>query len=191
MIKLDRIYTGGGDTGVTSLGNGERVPKYDIRVCAYGTVDEVNSIIGIAQAHLQDEILKKMIARVQNDLFDLGADLCTPHGKERRSGALRITKQQRKRLETEIDYLNGSLESLTSFVLPGGTLAAAHLHLARTVARRAERNVCELAERDEVGKETLKYLNRLSDFLFVLARFCNDCGKSDVLWSPGGTQTNS
>ena len=109
------------------------MPKYDIRVCAYGTVDEVNSIIGIAQAHLQDEILKKMIARVQNDLFDLGADLCTPHGKERRSGALRITKQQRKRLETEIDYLNGSLESLTSFVFQADFVAA-HLHLAHSCA---------------------------------------------------------
>ena len=191
MVKLDRIYTGGGDAGATSLGNGERVSKNNIRVQAYGTVDEVNAIVGMVQAYLNDQSLKSMLARIQNDLFDLGADLCTPQGKERKTGALRMTDEQWQRLENEIDIVNDGLEPLTSFVLPGGSTVAAHLHLARTVVRRAERVVCELAEREEVSKAALRYLNRLSDFFFVLSRHCNDRGNSDVLWVPGGNQSKT
>ncbi len=191
MVKLDRIYTGGGDAGATSLGNGERVSKNNIRVQAYGTVDEVNAIVGMVQAYLNDQLLKSMLARIQNDLFDLGADLCTPQGKERKTGALRMTDEQWQRLENEIDIVNDGLEPLTSFVLPGGSTVAAHLHLARTVVRRAERVVCELAEREEVSKAALRYLNRLSDFFFVLSRHCNDRGNSDVLWVPGGNQSKT
>lgn len=188
MVKLDRIYTGGGDAGVTSLGNGERVAKSNIRVQAYGTVDEVNAIVGLVKAHLDDQSLKTLLARIQNDLFDLGADLCTPQGKERKTGALRITDEQWQWLENEIDLVNNGLEPLTSFVLPGGSMVAAHLHLARTVARRAERLVCKLGEQEKISEAVLRYLNRLSDFLFVLSRHCNDRGKSDLLWVPGGNQ---
>ena len=189
MVKLDRIYTGGGDAGVTSLGNGERVAKSNIRVQAYGTVDEVNAIIGLVQAHLGEQSLKTLLARIQNDLFDLGADLCTPEGKERKTGALRISDEQWQWLENEIDVVNDGLEPLTSFVLPGGSMVAAHLHLARTVARRAERLVCELGEQEKISKAVLRYLNRLSDFLFVLSRHCNDRGNSDLLWVPGANQS--
>ena len=191
MVKLDRIYTGGGDAGATSLGNGERVAKSNIRVQAYGTVDEVNAIVGLVQAHLNDQSLETQLARIQNDLFDLGADLCTPQGKERKTGALRMTDEQWLRLEEDIDVVNDGLEPLTSFVLPGGSMVAAHLHLARTVVRRAERIVCELAEREKVSEAALKYLNRLSDFFFVLSRHCNDRGNSDVLWVPGGNQSKT
>lgn len=191
MVKLDRIYTGGGDAGATSLGNGERVAKSNIRVQAYGTVDEVNAIVGLVQAHLNDQSLETQLARIQNDLFDLGADLCTPQGKERKTGALRMTDEQWQRLEEDIDAVNDGLEPLTSFVLPGGSMVAAHLHLARTVVRRAERIVCELAEREKVSEAALKYLNRLSDFFFVLSRHCNDRGNSDVLWVPGGNQSKT
>jgi len=191
MVKLDRIYTGGGDAGATSLGNGERVAKSNIRVQAYGTVDEVNAIVGLVQAHLNDQSLETQLARIQNDLFDLGADLCTPQGKERKTGALRMTDEQWQRLEEDIDVVNDGLEPLTSFVLPGGSMVAAHLHLARTVVRRAERIVCELAEREKVSEAALKYLNRLSDFFFVLSRHCNDRGNSDVLWVPGGNQSKT
>ena len=191
MVKLDRIYTGGGDAGATSLGNGERVAKSNIRVQAYGTVDEVNAIVGLVQAHLNDQSLKALLTRIQNDLFDLGADLCTPQGKERKTGALRMTDEQWQRLENEIDVVNDGLEPLTSFVLPGGSMVSAHLHLARTVVRRAERTVCELAEREKVSEAALRYLNRLSDFFFVLSRHCNDRGNSDVLWVPGGNQSKT
>ena len=191
MVKLDRIYTGGGDAGATSLGNGERVAKSNIRVQAYGTVDEVNAIVGLVQAHLNDQSLETQLARIQNDLFDLGADLCTPQGKERKTGALRMTDEQWQRLEEDIDVVNDGLEPLTSFVLPGGSMVAAHLHLARTVVRRAERIVCELAEREKVSEAALKYLNRLSDFFFVLSRHFNDRGNSDVLWVPGGNQSKT
>tara|TARA_Y100000589_G_C27156493_1_gene631042 strand:+ start:334 stop:909 length:576 start_codon:yes stop_codon:yes gene_type:complete len=191
MVKLDRIYTGGGDAGATSLGNGERVAKSNIRVQAYGTVDEVNAIVGLVQAHLNDQSLETQLARIQNDLFDLGADLCTPQGKERKTGALRMTDEQWQRLEEDIDVVNDGLEPLTSFVLPGGSMVAAHLHLARTVVRRAERIVCELAEREKVSEAALKYLNRLSDFFFVLSRHCNDRGNTDVLWVPGGNQSKT
>lgn len=192
MVRLTRIYTGGGDGGETSLGDGSRVAKHDLRVAAYGTVDEANAVIGIARAYLaSDEAgveADAMLARIQNDLFDLGADLCTPEGAERKSGALRVNETQWRRLESEIDTINESLDPLTSFVLPGGSMAAAQLHLARTVARRAERLVSELAQSENVGAAALVYLNRLSDHLFVLARHCNDGGKSDVLWVPGKTQ---
>ena len=188
MVQLTRIYTGGGDKGQTSLGDGSRVAKYDLRVAAYGTVDEANAAIGIVRAYLDDAAVDAMLARIQNDLFDLGADLCTPEGNERKSGALRILETQWRRLEMEIDEVNEGLDPLTSFVLPGGSKAAAYLHLARTVARRAERLVTQLQETEPVGEAALIYLNRLSDHLFVLARFCNDSGKSDVLWVPGKTQ---
>ena len=189
MIKLDRIYTGGGDAGTTSLGNGERVAKSNIRVQAYGTVDEVNAIVGLVHAHLDDQSLKTLLARIQNDLFDLGADLCTPQGKERKTGALRITDEQWQWLENEIDVVNDGLEPLTSFVLPGGSMVAAYLHLARTVVRRAERLVCELGEREKISEAVLKYLNRLSDYFFVLSRHCNDRGNSDLLCVPGSNQS--
>ena len=189
MVKLDRIYTGGGDAGATSLGSGERVAKSNIRVQAYGTVDEVNAIIGLVHAHLGDQSLKTLLARIQNDLFDLGADLCTPQGKERKTGALRISDEQWQWLENEIDVVNDGLEPLTSFVLPGGSMVAAHLHLARTVARRAERLACELGEQEKISEAVLKYLNRLSDFLFGLSRHCNDRGNSDLLWVPGANQS--
>ena len=189
MVKLDRIYTGGGDAGATSLGNGERVAKSNIRVQAYGTVDEVNAIVGLVHAHLDDQSLKTLLARIQNDLFDLGADLCTPHGKERKTGALRITDEQWQWLENEIDVVNDGLKPLGSFVLPGGSMVAAYLHLARTVVRRAERLVCELGEREKISEAVLKYLNRLSDYFFVLSRHCNDRGNLDLLWVPGGNQS--
>lgn len=188
MVQLTRIYTGGGDKGQTSLGDGSRVAKYDLRVAAYGTVDEANAVIGIVRAYLDDAAVDAMLARIQNDLFDLGADLCTPEGNERKSGALRVLETQWRRLEMEIDEVNEGLDPLTSFVLSGGSKAAAYLHLARTVARRAERLVTQLQETEPVGEPALIYLNRLSDHLFVLARFCNDSGKSDVLWVPGKTQ---
>lgn len=184
MVTLSKIYTRGGDAGETSLGSGDRVAKHDIRVAAYGTVDEANSIIGIARLHV-DGAADEMLARIQNDLFDLGADLCTPRDRERRSGALRVTDGQVERLEAEIDDMNASLEPLKSFVLPGGSAASAHLHLARCVARRAERLMTELAEADDVSNASLRYVNRLSDHLFVLARHLNDNGRSDVLWVPG------
>jgi cob(I)alamin adenosyltransferase len=187
MVKLTRIYTRGGDKGQTSLGNGSRVPKQSLRVDAYGTVDEANAVIGLARLHTAGDD-DAMLARIQNDLFDLGADLCTPEGGERGAGALRIVAAQVKRLETEIDRMNAALQPLNSFVLPGGTPAAAHLHLARTVARRAERLVCALAAAEPVNPEAVKYLNRLSDHLFVLGRRLNANGADDVLWQPGATR---
>jgi cob(I)alamin adenosyltransferase len=186
MVTLSRIYTRGGDTGETSLGSGERVKKHALRVAAYGTVDEANAVIGVARLHTRDQPeADAMLARVQNDLFDLGADLCTPAGGKRSQGALRIVQAQVDRLEREIDAMNATLEPLTSFVLPGGTPAAAYLHLARTVVRRAERLMTELAETEPVGAEAIRYVNRLSDHLFVLARHLNDQGRADVLWVPG------
>ena len=187
MVRLTRIYTRGGDAGQTSLGDGARVPKHALRVSAYGTVDEANAAIGIARLHT-DPSTDEMLGRVQNDLFDLGADLCTPAGGRRSSGALRIVKSQTERLEVEIDRMNASLAPLDSFILPGGSPAAAHLHLARTVVRRAERLVSELAGTEEVNPEALKYLNRLSDHLFVLSRWVNDRGTLDVLWTPGANR---
>lgn len=183
MVKLDKIYTRGGDSGETSLGDGSRVAKQSIRVAAYGTVEEANAIIGLARLHTDGEA-DAALARIQNDLFDIGADLCIPPGAERQP-ALRVTEAQVTRLENEIDQINDRLAPLTSFILPGGTPAAAHLHHARTVIRRAERLVAELAATEPVSAPSLIYLNRLSDHLFVLARQVNDNGKSDVLWQPG------
>jgi len=187
MVRLTRIYTRGGDKGRTSLGDGKRVPKQSLRVAAYGTVDEANAAIGLARLHVDAEA-DAMLAHIQNDLFDLGADLCTPEGGERAAGALRIVAGQIKRLETEIDMMNAGLRPLDSFILPGGTAAAACLHLARTVTRRAERLVCALAAAEQVNPEAAKYLNRLSDHLFVLGRRVNDNGARDVLWQPGMTR---
>ncbi len=187
MVKLTKIYTRGGDAGETSLGGGERRPKHDLRVAAYGTVDEANGVIGLARLHTSGDA-DAMLGRVQNDLFDLGADLCTPDDRERRDGALRITDGQVERLEAEIDALNADLQPLTSFILPGGTAAAANLHLARTVVRRAERLMTELATQETVNPDAIRYANRLSDHLFVLARHLNGQGADDVLWQPGETQ---
>jgi len=187
MVKLTRIYTRGGDKGKTSLGDGSRVPKQSLRVEAFGTVDEANAAIGLARLHADAEA-DAMLARIQNDLFDLGADLCTPEGGSRGAGALRIVAAQVKRLEAEIDAMNAALAPLDSFILPGGTPAAAYLHLARTVTRRAERLVCALAAEEPVNPEAVKYLNRLSDHLFVLGRRLNDNGAQDVLWRPGATR---
>jgi len=186
MVRLTRIYTRGGDSGETSLGDGARVPKHSLRVAAYGTVDEANAAIGIARLHA-DPATDEMLDRIQNDLFDLGADLCTPEDG-RRPGALRIVAVQVERLEHEIDAMNATLRPLDSFILPGGTPAAAYLHLARTLTRRAERLVSELARAEPVNPEALKYLNRLSDHLFVLSRRVNDGGARDVLWRPGANR---
>jgi cob(I)alamin adenosyltransferase len=191
MVKLTRIYTRGGDGGQTSLGDGARVAKHDPRVAAYGTVDETNATIGLARLHTEGA-LDAMLGRVQNDLFDLGADLCRPGGApgggDPVRSALRMNATQVARLETEIDAVNANLAELTSFVLPGGTPAAAFLHLARTQARRAEREMTALAEHETVNPEALRYVNRLSDLLFVLARHANDKGAKDVLWTPGANR---
>jgi cob(I)alamin adenosyltransferase len=187
MVRLTRIYTRGGDGGETSLGDGSRVPKHSLRVAAYGTVDEANAAIGIARLHV-DTDADTMLGHIQNDLFDLGADLCTPEGGRRSTGALRISAAQVARLEHEIDAMNATLRPLDSFILPGGTAAAAYLHVARTVTRRAERLVSELAQTEPVNPEALKYLNRLSDHLFVLSRRVNDNGARDVLWVPGANR---
>jgi cob(I)alamin adenosyltransferase len=187
MVRLTRIYTRGGDRGETSLGDGARVPKHALRVAAYGTVDEANAAVGIARLHT-DATADEMLDRIQNDLFDLGADLCTPEGGSRGAGALRIAAAQVERLEQEIDAMNANLRPLDSFILPGGTPAAAYLHLARTITRRAERLVSELAAHEAVNPEALKYLNRLSDHLFVLGRRLNDGGARDVLWRPGANR---
>ena len=187
MVRLTRIYTRGGDAGDTSLGDGVRVPKHALRVAAYGTVDEANAAIGIARLHANAES-DEMLGRIQNDLFDLGADLCTPEGGRRAAGTLRIAPAQTERLEREIDVMNATLAPLESFILPGGSTAAAQLHLARTVVRRAERLVSELARAESVNPEALRYLNRLSDHLFVLGRRLNDGGTRDVLWRPGANR---
>jgi cob(I)alamin adenosyltransferase len=187
MVRLTRIYTRGGDNGETSLGDGSRVPKHALRVAAYGTVDEANAAIGIARLHADAET-DAMLGRIQNDLFDLGADLCTPEDGPRSAGALRVLPGQTLRLEREIDAINASLRPLDSFILPGGSAAAAHLHLARTIVRRAERLVGELAQSERVNPDALKYLNRLSDHLFVLGRRLNDNGAGDVLWVPGANR---
>jgi cob(I)alamin adenosyltransferase len=189
MVVLNRIYTRTGDDGTTALGSGERRPKYDLRVAAYGTVDEVNAVIGIARLHAGgDSELDGMLARIQNDLFDVGADLCLPdQGKGPGGARLDVTELQVEWLERQIDRLNAELAPLRSFVLPGGSAAAAYLHLARTVCRRAERLMVELKDRpgESVTAAAIKYVNRLSDFFFVAARFTNDKGAADVLWVPG------
>jgi cob(I)alamin adenosyltransferase len=187
MVVLNRIYTRTGDDGTTALGSGERRPKYDLRIAAYGTVDETNAAIGIVRLHLKDAPdLDAMLALIQNDLFDLGADLAVPE-REGKAERLRMLSSQVERLERDIDGLNAKLSPLTSFVLPGGTPAAAHLHLARTICRRAERIIVELAAKpnEPVGDAAIQYMNRLSDFLFVASRFMNNNGAGDVLWVPG------
>jgi cob(I)alamin adenosyltransferase len=195
MVKLTRIYTRGGDKGETSLGRGERVAKHDLRVEAYGTTDEANAVIGLARTAIErtvkNDVLRAhvddMLKRIQNDLFDLGADLCTIEGKAGEE-ALRVLPAQTERLEREIDAMNAELAPLTSFILPGGSEAAAWLHLARTVTRRAERCMTALAAEQPVSAEAIKYINRLSDHLFVLSRKLNDNGASDVLWVPGANR---
>ncbi|MFO1011247.1 MAG: cob(I)yrinic acid a,c-diamide adenosyltransferase [Planctomycetota bacterium] len=186
MVRLDRIYTRGGDEGETSLGDGTRVQKHHLRVAAYGTVDELSSVLGLALAHGVPEPLHGELVEIQNDLFDVGADLCVPGDAGAR---LRITPAYTTRLEQLIDRENEKLAPLKSFILPGGTMASAWLHLARNVCRRAERLVTELREEpgelERVNVEVVKYLNRLSDLLFVLGRVLNDQGRGDVLWVPG------
>jgi len=206
MVVLNRIYTRTGDQGTTALGNGERVPKTSLRISAYGTIDEANSTIGLARIHLAQDIaaaggeaaaapgkpdLKRvdaMLLAIQNDLFDLGADLCVPdRGEPLSYEPLRMTAGQVARLEAEIDWMNASLKPLNSFVLPGGTAAATVLHIGRTVCRRAERIMVELAQMpgEPVSDAALQYVNRLSDHLFVVSRYVNDLGDGDVLWVPG------
>ena len=189
MVVLSKIYTRTGDDGTTALGSGRRVAKYDLRVECYGTLDETNAAIGLARVHTgsSDPALDAMLARIQNDLFDLGAELCYPDESKDARGRLSVSEAQVERLEGEIDALNRELQPLRSFVLPGGTPAASFLHLARTISRRGERLMVALASRpnEPVGAAALRYINRLSDFLFVAARYANDKGKSDVLWVPG------
>jgi cob(I)alamin adenosyltransferase len=192
MVVLNRIYTRTGDDGTTALGSGERRPKHDLRIGAYGTVDETNAAIGIVRLHLADAPglaasgLDAMLGLIQNDLFDLGADLAVPQ-REGKAERLRVLSSQVERLERDIDALNAPLAPLTSFVLPGGTPAAAYLHLARTICRRAERMMVELAAKpnEPVSDAAIQYMNRLSDFLFVASRSMNNNGAGDVLWVPG------
>jgi cob(I)alamin adenosyltransferase len=193
MVVLNRIYTRTGDDGTTALGSGERRPKYDLRIAAYGTVDETNAAIGVVRLHLKDSReLDAMLGLIQNDLFDLGADLAVPQRQDKdkdkgKAERLRLLSSQVERLERDIDSLNAKLSPLTSFVLPGGTPAAAHLHLARTICRRAERVIVELAAvpGEPVNDAAIHYMNRLSDFLFVASRAENNNGAGDVLWVPG------
>ena len=189
MVALNRIYTRTGDDGTTALGTGERRKKYDLRIAAYGTLDEANAAIGIARLHTDgDAAFDAALARIQNDLFDVGADLTMPgKGKGPGGARLTVTAAQVTWLEREIDRLNAELAPLKSFILPGGGAAAAYLHLARTICRRAERLIAELKDKKDetVTPEVLKYVNRLSDFLFVAARYANDKGRRDVLWQPG------
>jgi cob(I)alamin adenosyltransferase len=189
MVVLNKIYTRTGDDGTTALGTGERRKKYDLRIAAYGTLDEVNAAIGVARLHTADNAaLDAALSHIQNDLFDVGADLCTPgFGKGPGGARLTVTDKQVAWLEDEIDRLNAEIAPLRSFILPGGSAAAAHLHLARTVCRRAERLIAELKEKPQetVTPEALKYVNRLSDYLFVAGRYANAKGAADVLWKPG------
>ena len=187
MVRLTKIYTRGGDKGETSLGDGRRVAKDDLRVEAYGTVDETNAVIGLIRLHCEGlSEIDAQLGRIQNDLFDLGADLAVPQ-REGKAERLRMLSSQVERLERDIDSLNLHLAPLTSFVLPGGTPAAAYLHLARTICRRAERIMVELAAQPDepVSEAAIRYINRLSDFLFVASRAANDNGAGDVLWVPG------
>jgi cob(I)alamin adenosyltransferase len=185
MVYLDRIYTKSGDEGKTSLGDGRRVPKTDARIAAYGGVDELNSVIGLAVATGVPSAIATRLVHIQNDLFDLGADLCVPESHREGPQPLRVNAAQVATLEGWIDEATEALEPLKSFVLPGGSLASAHLHQARTVCRRVEIGVLRLAEIEPINPQAIIYLNRLSDLLFVWARQCNDGGKSDVLWTPG------
>ncbi len=196
MVKLNKIYTKTGDDGTTGLSDGSRVKKYDLRPEAYGTVDELNSILGMIVSLYKDKIRKEksddeilnLLKRIQNDLFDLGADLSKPFSTKNEINDLRIIKLQVEFLENFIDKYNKNLEPLNSFVLPGGTVISSWFHLARTVTRRAERNVCGLLDKEKINKYSLMYLNRLSDLLFVISRLMNDNGQKDVLWKPGQYQ---
>lgn len=190
MVVLNKIYTRTGDKGQTALGNGDRVEKFSPRVTAYGTSDELNSFVGVARLEAEGE-MDQALSRIQNDLFDLGADLCRPDMEkdaEAEYPPLRMAMAQVERLETEIDAMNGSLDPLRSFILPGGSALAAHLHVCRTVSRRAERLAVELASSDPINEAAVKYLNRLSDWFFVAARTANNGGKDDVLWVPGANR---
>jgi cob(I)alamin adenosyltransferase len=190
MVVLSKIYTKTGDAGETALGNGARVAKHSLRVTAYGTVDEVNATVGLARQFAEGE-MEAALARISNDLFDLGADLCTPDMHKDADlpyTPLRMVATQVERLEQEIDAWNGRLQPLRSFILPGGSRLAAQMHLCRTVCRRAERLTVELATMEEVNPEAVKYLNRLSDWFFVMGRIANNDGKDDVLWVPGLTR---
>jgi cob(I)alamin adenosyltransferase len=190
MVVLNKIYTRTGDAGETALGDGTRVPKHAPRVTAYGTVDELNATLGLALLYAADP-LDAALARIQNDLFDLGADLCTldfENDANAKRPRLRVIASQVTRLEAEIDAMNADLEALRSFILPGGTPLAAHLHLSRTVCRRAERHAVALAQAETVNPEAVRYLNRLSDWLFVAGRTANDGGRADVLWVPGANR---
>ncbi len=191
MVRLDRIYTKSGDKGTTGLGDGSRIAKHADRIESYGTVDELSSVLGLLLADGLDEAMQALVVGIQNDLFDVGADLCVPVAKDPKRPVLRIDANYTTALEKTIDELNESIEPLKTFVLPGGTKASAWLHLARTVCRRAERIVCRLIE-DEgelVNEEVMRYLNRLSDLLFVMSRKVNDNGKLDTLWQPGKRQS--
>jgi cob(I)alamin adenosyltransferase len=189
-MKLDKIYTRTGDDGKTSLGDGTRLPKFHLRVTAYGSIDEANSVLGVAKLHIGDGGILKVLSHIQNDLFDMGADLCRPERQEPESRkperqSLRITEEQVTWMENQIDFFNAELEPLDSFVLPGGSPASTHLHHARTVTRRAERDVVQLSAEEPINPAVIHYVNRLSDFLFVLARYLNDKGGEDVRWRPG------
>ncbi|HYD87014.1 MAG TPA: cob(I)yrinic acid a,c-diamide adenosyltransferase [Vitreimonas sp.] len=189
MVRIDKIVTKAGDGGKTRLATGEPVSKASARVAAYGAVDEANSAIGVARLHTTaDPVLDPILERVQNDLFDLGADLATPDSPDLKFEPLRIQESQVLRLEAEIDQLNDQLSPLTSFILPGGSPAAAHLHLSRAIARRAEREIVALADEGKVSAEAIRFANRLSDLLFVAARYANDRGKADLLWKPGANR---
>jgi cob(I)alamin adenosyltransferase len=184
-MKLDKIYTRTGDEGTTSLGDGSRLPKFHLRVAAYGSIDEANSAIGVAKLHVGDTAVFQLLRHIQNDLFDVGADLCRPERPGTETPLLRITEEQVTWLENQIDRFNVDLEPLNSFVLPGGSPASSYLHHARTVTRRTERDVVRLSSDESVNPAVLHYVNRLSDLLFVLARFLNGKGKEDVRWEPG------
>ena len=184
MVKLNKIYTRTGDDGQTVLVNGQRVAKHAKRPIAFGEIDELNSVIGITRTYINDKEIDMMLARIQNDLFDLGADLATPEMEED-AKCLRITEKQVKRIEIEIDKLNSGLSDLSSFILPGGSSVSSWLHFARTVTRRAEREIASLAAEEPINKFAMHFINRLSDHLFVLARVANNNGKNDVLWVPG------
>ncbi len=190
MVVLNKIYTRTGDAGETALGNGTRVAKHAQRVTSYGTVDELNATIGLARLHASGDMAESL-SRIQNDLFDLGADLCRPdmeRDHEAEYTPLRIIPAQVDRLETEIDAMNAKLEPLRSFILPGGSALSAHLHLCRTVARRAEREAVSLATTESVNESAVKYLNRLSDWFFVAGRIANNNGADDILWVPGANR---